>query len=30
MGAQDMGGSNGQAGDYVDADFKEVDEDGQK
>ena len=25
MGAQDMGGSNGQAGDYVDADFKEVD-----
>lgn len=30
MGAQGMGGSNGQAGDYVDADFKEVDEDGQK
>ena len=30
MGAQDMGGSNGQAGDYVDADFKEVDEDGQQ
>ena len=29
MGAQDMGGSNGQAGDYVDADFKEVDEDGR-
>ncbi len=29
MGAQDMGGGS-QAGDYVDADFKEVDEDGKK